>query len=98
MKGLELEHKDIVKASVEDGVVNIIISMSNENINVIMNGIENNNFVQWYESTLKVGENIKIKVKDINQNSEFRAIKSRNDLLKKEFDLLEKELKEKGLI
>jgi hypothetical protein len=98
MKGLELEHKNIVGASVENGVVNIIISMSNESINVIMSGIENNNFIQWYESPLEVGENIKIKVKDINQNSGFQVIKNRNDSLKKEFDLLEKELKEKGLI
>jgi hypothetical protein len=98
MKGLELEHKDISRASAGDGVVSIIINMSNESIDVSMNGIENNNFVKWYESPLEVGENINIRVTDVSRNSRFQVKENRNESLKKEFDLLEKELKEKGLI
>jgi hypothetical protein len=99
MKGLELEHKNnIVSIFTEENVAGIIITMSNESIDVEMTGIENNNFVDWYKSSLEIGESIRIKVKDINQRSGFQVIRNGNDLLKKEFDLLEKELKEKGLL
>lgn len=94
-----MEHNgNIVRAFSEENAVCIIISISKESFDVRMNGIDNNNFVEWYESDLKTGENIRIKVKDISQNSQFYIMKNRNDLLKKEFDLLEKELREKGLL
>ena len=99
MKGLELEHKDnIVNAFSEEGVAGIIINMSKESIDVVMNGIENNNFVKWYESSLEIGETISIKIKDINQNAGFCVIKNRNEFQKEEFYLLERELKGKGLL
>jgi hypothetical protein len=99
MKGLELEHKNnIISAFTENNVVAITINMSKKSIDVEMNGVEGGNFVKWYYSSLSIGESVRVKVKDVNQNSGFQMIKNRNDLLKEEFDLLEKELKEKGLL
>jgi hypothetical protein len=99
MKGLELQYADnIITGSSKDGVVCIIISMSKECADVCMRGIDRGNHVKWYESSLKTGDNIRIRVKDIDQSSEYHITGSKIDSLKKEFNLLEKELKEKGLI
>jgi len=113
MIGFELSfNNDKVSAALDSGVVSIILTkISTEYLNEIeldftgLNTKENgeNESLDWFKSSLKVGDELTIKVKDIIQNSTPNQVRIKDSVSEEQRKLesylsLKKELKKTGLI
>ncbi len=113
MVGLELNiNGKIITAGLKNGVVLIIATkLTNEfvdTINLDFTGLNTSEkgyeeMIDWYKSNLKIGDELMIKVKEIDMSSTPIEIRRKSQDLENERKLktyhsLKKELKSKGLI
>lgn len=111
MIGFELTIKEQkILAALDQGVLSIIVTkVINEVIDSIeidftgLNTNPKNEMIDWYKANLSVGDELIIKIKEINENSEPIAIREQNIELINEQNLkayysLKKDLEDKGLI
>lgn len=97
MKGFELKYNDrTVVASVENGVTSIILSK-----HLHFGGLDTdaNQHINWFESIVNNGDEIRVKVVDVKESSEIIQIRSRvpKDKLD-EYNRLKKYLEKEGII
>ncbi|HHX37927.1 MAG TPA: hypothetical protein GX717_08105 [Clostridiaceae bacterium] len=105
MKGFELIYNNqIVTASIERGVISIILSKIDDAIRVDFVGLDSNTnqHLTWFKSTVNESDKIAIKVIDVNQVAEVIEFKpnSRDSFENKliEYKGLKKYLEKEGLI
>ncbi len=105
MKGFELIYNDqIVTASIERGVISIILSKNDDAIQVKFGGLDSNTsqYLTWFKSAVNEDDKISIKVIDVNQVAAVIESKpnNRNSLENKiiEYTGLKKYLEKEGLI
>lgn len=113
MIGFELDiNGEVISASVEHGIISIIATKVSTNhmdsIDLDFTGLNtgelgNEEYIDWYKSNLKVGDELKIKVIDITKNTAPIEIRKRNrdstiDQKLKSYHALKKELGEQGLL
>ncbi|WBL23373.1 hypothetical protein [Zunongwangia sp. HRR-M8] len=106
MIGFELNVKgEVFKAALYKGVLTVILTKHHETIDVHFGGLDTDNDenIDWLNATLELDEEIKVKVKDIFENSEPERVRRKDRKSQDELDLqkyysLKKKLEEKGLI
>ncbi len=105
MKGFELQHNnETISASLEKGVVSIIIISSNGSVNLYFGGLDrgSDKHIKWFDANIQKNYEVKIKIVDITENSVPVEIRSANmpniDLRLGKYLSLKKKLTEKGVI
>ncbi|MDT0677609.1 hypothetical protein [Autumnicola musiva] len=109
MTGFEVINKgETFQAALEKGVVTVILTKHKDLLELDFAGLntENENYnenIDWHRSSLRIGDEIIIRVKDIFENSEPVNVRRQEKKSKDEVDLenykrLKRRLEEKGLI
>ena len=111
MLGFELNiNGEKISAALEHGVVTLITTQisrgDNNSIELDLKGLDTSELtmeemIDWYNTTLKEGDEFIVKVKNIGKNSiPQKNEKRKSDIERKieSYHLLKKELEEKGLI
>lgn len=109
MTGFELKIKDrVFNAALNKGVLTIIFTIHNDLIDIHFGGLNTENAdynenIDWLNATLELDKEIKVKVKEIFENSEPERVRRNDRKPQDEVDLqkyysLKKKLEEKGLI
>lgn len=103
MKGLKIiiNDKDVINIA-SDRVAGIFINIgeSRQNNYIHIGGLDSKSYhLTWLEKEIKIGDKIKVKVSEINEITPLkeRIPSDRSELVNK-YHMLEKELKERGLI
>ena len=87
MKGFEIKHKsNTIYASVEKGAASVIINSiinDNSSLKISVSGLntlkENENeYIDWYDSDLEMGDEIIIKIIEVAHNTEPINIRKRD--------------------
>ena len=110
MKGLEITYRgETIKATTKDGIVHFILFVNTcheEHENILdIRGSEDDMSVKWLQSNPKQGDEIKVKIVDIDEPSEPISKtpndQKKEDILKEQLERyqeLKKELEGKGLL
>jgi len=100
MEGIIINHQNSqVAASLEHGTFCVIITILPDNMRINYGGLNMSDYVTWYNSWLKKGDRIVIKIADIEENSKLidTRPRSREEMLQ-EYFRLKSQLKNEGLI
>ena len=100
MEGIIINHENNrVAASLEHGVFCVIITILPDNMQISYVGLNSSDYVTWYDSRLKKGDRIVIKIADIEENSKLIDVCPRNrEEMLQEYFRLKSQLKNEGLI
>ncbi len=106
MKGFELCFNGVaMKMAVEDGIVVVFIHVfnSNKDKRIAVSGFDHylNKKISWYDTELKLGDEICVKFTDIDDCSkpiQVSDIKSRNELRIEQYNSLKESLIKRGVL
>lgn len=102
MKGFIIRHQEKeVTASLVQGNIAVILSIVQENMTINCSGIKKHSFeyIIWYNSKLRKGDKIIVRIAEVEENSGAMKIRPMNrEEMLREYIELKAQLKNEGLI